>query len=642
MPAQFLSEEQKRIVSQWTHEGGPMLVQASAGSGKTRVLTESVRRLLEEAPKARFRILCVTFTNKAAEEMQARLQDAPGSKQRLFIGTLHAFALDLLHARKQELGYQEMPHIIEREADRKAVLAQAIQSTPSIAHHYDGPEKDQAKLLDNCLRFISKQKRKLVWLDEDTTEYADWSAERVSLYLNYNTYLRNQNLIDYDDILLLAWRILTEHPRVAKLYRQLYHYVLVDEAQDLSFAQYELLRALCGDQLRNVMMVGDPKQAIHGYAGAHSRFMEKRFVQDFGLTPEQQKEITLNYRSSQAVIELANQLSGNGQHQTHSYFPGKVVFRGFEDEQEEAKWVVDKLHTLIGQEGDAYEGTLTLDKVAILARNRYVFQHLRERLDEDPKLHDQYFLKRGTDTLEPASNVMRMFDLGCRLLENGHGHVYQRQFRQLLSLPSNGQHTSIATPEDLGQLLLQAQSDWLPTGLAKTLAHAWQQLHQNLNHLPRILEKLTSAFRDLPDPREQDLALQDVEEWQHFWKQYIRSVSAQGKSMADFRRFLAMGGVQRREEKGLTLATVHTVKGLEFHVVFLIGLGQGTFPDYRAVRSGNLREEANNLYVAVTRAKRDLYLSYPRCKSVPWGEIRQEPSEFLQAHFEQVRQNVPR
>ncbi|GAB4410238.1 MAG: hypothetical protein OHK0039_14460 [Bacteroidia bacterium] len=171
---------------------------------------------------------------------------------------------------------------------------------------------------------------------------------------------------------------------------------------------------------------------------------------------------------------------------------------------------------------------------------------------------------------------------------------------------------------------------------------AWPKLSRSLNHFPQVIEQLQTAFQALSDEREKALALQDVEEWGHFWQQYIRSVSANNKSMADFRRFLAMGGVQRREEKGLTLATVHTVKGVEFHVVFLIGLGQGTFPDYRAVRSGNLREEANNLYVAVTRAKRDLYLSYPRCKSMPWGEIKQEPSEFLQAYFDQERQNVPR
>lgn len=641
MPTQFLSDEQTHIVDQWTREGGPMLVRASAGSGKTRVLTESVRRLLEDSPKARFRILCVTFTNKAAEEMQARLQDAPGSKQRLFIGTLHAFALDLLHARKQELGYDEMPHIIERETDRKAVLMSAAQAIPEVLEHFRVDEKKQKKLLQDCLNFISKKKSKLIWLDEDTVEYPGWTEAQVTLYKTYNAYLRNQNLIDYDDILLLAWRILTEHLRVAKLYRQLYHHVLLDEAQDLSFAQYELLKALCGDQLRNVMMVGDPKQAIHGYAGASSSFMEKDFVQDFGLTEEQQRKIRFNYRCSAEVIRLANQLSGNGQHQTQSYFPGKVVFQSFADEQEEANWVVQQLHAIIGTEAEAYEGALTLDKVAILGRNRYVFQHLQERLDDDPTFQHQYFLKRGADSLEPASNVMKVFDLGCRLLENGHGQVYQRKFKQLLSLPLNGQDASIQAPEGLANLLHQATPEWLPIDATEALLLAWQKLSHNLNHFPQVIEQLQTTFQALPDEDEKALALQDVEEWGHFWKQYVRSVSANGKSMADFRRFLAVGGAQRKEEKGLTLATVHTVKGLEFHVVFLIGLGQGTFPDYRAVRSGNLREEANNLYVAVTRAKRDLYLSYPRVKSVPWGKILQEPSQFLKEQLEQEPQNLP-
>ena len=150
----------------------------------------------------------------------------------------------------------------------------------------------------------------------------------------------------------------------------------------------------------------------------------------------------------------------------------------------------------------------------------------------------------------------------------------------------------------------------------------------DINKFPSILDALIDEFAAINVENERSLALQDVEEWREAWAKYVRSVPANAKSMADFRRFLAMG-TQSKKQAGLTLATVHTVKGLEFYVVFLIGTDDGTFPDYRAVRKNELTEERNNAYVAVTRAKRDLYVSYPKMKKAPWGTLKQEKSRFF-------------
>ncbi|MCR9099844.1 MAG: ATP-dependent helicase [bacterium] len=653
MSKQSLSPEQKAIVEQWLQSGEPMLVEASAGSGKTRVLTESVRQIIEGSPKSRSKILCLTFTNKAAAEMQERLKDLSKVKDRVFIGTTHAFALDIIKSRRHELGMDEMPTIIDKESDRKEIVSEVILSNPSLSRHYLNPSpetlskhktvaKYQTDLLNRCVSFISSKKQKLVSLDSDADSPPgkNWTSGKISLYKDYNDLLRNQNLIDYDDIILLAWKILNERPAVANLYSRIYEYVLVDEAQDLSFAQYEFIKALCGDKIRKVMMVGDANQAIHGYAGASSKFMTEAFVKDFELKESQKVKIQYNYRSSDAVIELANELAGIHQNTVKSYYKGKVEFWAFDDETAEANWIVKKVNDLIGREEEAYDGKLTLGKIAILGRNRFVFSTLIEKLEEDPALKDKFFLKKGTSILDPQSTTMKIFDLGIRVLSNQKAYLYFNQLIDVLDAPKAFPLSSGI--QDLKRLLSESSLDYIPQEVFDCLIECWQSIDKDINKFSNVLDKVLEASQVVEEDHERDLIFNDVEEWKEAWGDYVRSVASSAKSVSDFRRFLAMGVTKTQSEHGLTLATVHTVKGLEFHVVFLIGMGQGTFPDYRAVRKGAIEEERNNAYVAVTRAKRELYVSYPVTKSLPWGIQKQPKSEFFRnKEFCQTIENQP-
>lgn len=642
MPKQSLSPEQKSIVDQWLTSGEPMLVEASAGSGKTRVLTESVRRIIEGSPQSRSKILCLTFTNKAAEEMQERLKDLNKIKDRTFIGTTHAFALDIIKSRRHELGMDEMPTIVDKESDRKAIITEAILSNPFLSRHYLNPKPEtfansktlaqyQTDLLNKCINFISGKKQKLVWLDSEagSPPEENWTPGTISLYKDYNDLLRNQNLIDYDDIILLAWKILNERPAVANLYRRIYEYVMVDEAQDLSFAQYEFVKALCGDSLRKVMMVGDANQAIHRYAGASSKFMTEEFVKDFRLTESQKKKIQFNYRSSDAVIELANELAGIQQNPVESYYKGTVEFHSFNDEESEANWVLKKLHEIIGTEAEGYDGKLSLDKVAILGRNRFVFSSLIEKLEDDLELNDKFLLKKGTEILDPQSTTMKIFDLGTRVLCNQRAYLYHNQLIDILDIPKETELSLGDCIEGLKAALSKSRLDYIPKEVFDCLIESWQSVEKDINRFADVLNKIFEISRVIEEANEKDLLLNDIEEWQEAWGNYVRSVSANSKSISDFRRFLAMGITKAQNQHGLTLATVHTVKGLEYYVVFLIGMGQGTFPDYRAVRKGDVEEEKNNAYVAVTRAKRELYICYPMSKSVPWGKQMQAKSEFF-------------
>jgi len=639
---QQLSDEQQFIVNEWTENGGAMIVSAPAGSGKTRVLTESVRRILEESPKEKFRVLCMTFTVKAAEEMQERLKTVRGIKDRAFINNLHTFGLGVLKSYKHELGYTEMPHIIENINDQKAILREVFAENPDLNQFLmQMDEKNRKKQITKALDVIGKAKKKLIFIDVDYFQYelenhSEDDHKWLFMYKDYNDRLRNQNLIDYDDMLLLAWRILTEKPHIARIYQRLYKYVLIDEGQDLSYAQYQLIKALCGDKIKNILMIGDRNQSINGFSGADKKYMFEYFKNEFNAV---EKEIIQNYRSSKSVLKAANLIiAGKHQINENQHFEGNMQPMEFGDERQEAEWIINKIHEALTWNSEEFEGKVTLEKIAVLARNRYVFNELKKTLDEDESLKNNYFLKQGNEPLKPESNFMKIFDLGTRIVTNPNGKVYLRSLYNVLKIkkqdfPSNGiDKTGLEILTDLKNYIPENNNIDTPT--YSVLIDAWTRLNDNIKHFTTILDDLKMHTDNL-DEKERANAMLDIEEWQRAWKKYIRNSSASHKSLADFKRFIVLGYTKTQKGEGLTLATVHTTKGLEYDIVFLMGMCDGTFPDYRANTPQAIEEERNNAYVAVTRAKRHLYITYPKNKMMPWGSSKfQQKSRFIKPIFE--------
>jgi len=357
--------------------------------------------------------------------------------------------------------------------------------------------------------------------------------------------------------------------------------------------------------------------------------MKEEFVKDFSLTEQQTRKIQFNYRSSDAVIELANKLVGIEQSSVENYFDGNVEFASFSDEETEANWIVNKLHEINGVEAEEYDGKLMLNNIAILGRNRFVFNKLINKLEKDSKLNNKFFLKKGTEFLDPQSTTMKVFDLGTRILCNQKAYLYYNQLIDILDIARGTEFSLKDCIEGLKSALYESKLDYIPKEIFDYLIKGWQDIENNINKFPIVLKEMKAKSNSIKEENERSLILNDIEEWEEAWGNYVRSVASNTKSISDFRRFLAMGITKSKSNQELTLATVHTVKGLEFDVVFLIGMGQGTFPDYRAIRKGNVEEEKNNAYVAVTRAKRELYVTYPRSKSVPWGSQRQVKSEFF-------------
>ena len=265
-----LSEKQKKIVYA---ENGPIYVKASAGSGKTRVLTKRVRHLLTKTNK---KVLALTFTNKAGEEIKERLSDISEIEKRVFVGTFHSFCQTMLENHGNLIGLAKMPHIFEDEIDRLELVGQAIKQTPSYAGKYKTQdEKERKKFRYRVLNFISEVKRKLI-ADSELGKHTN-DEDIVLLYQNYQDILHTQNAIDFDDLLLLAYSLLVNYPKTAALYRRSFFAICIDEAQDLNNAQYQLLLALANGEFTNIMMVGDPNQSIYHFNGSSPDYMDKQF-----------------------------------------------------------------------------------------------------------------------------------------------------------------------------------------------------------------------------------------------------------------------------------------------------------------------------------------------------------------------------
>ncbi len=238
-------------------------------------------------------------------------------------------------------------------------------------------------------------------------------------------------------------------------------------------------------------------------------------------------------------------------------------------------------------------------------------------------------LKKGAEGLTAESTLMKIFDLGARLVANPQGEVYLQQLCVILDC-----HPLPATSgglEFLDSLKSEIKSKDITSSSYNILLQSWRVIDKKVSNFSSALDLIESKLTDIENENERSNAQNDITEWRSAWSEYIRNTPANNKSLADFRRYTAMGFSKAAVTNNqLTLATVHTSKGLEFDIVFLMGMTEGTFPDYRAKTRQASEEEKNNAYVAITRARRHIYISYPRKKMMPWNaEKKQSKSRFL-------------
>ncbi len=593
---------------------------ASAGSGKTRVLTERIRYILNNTKKDK--VLALTFTNKAAQEMQERLADFEGVEERTWVSTVHSVAQSIIESYGHSIGLSTDLHIYERDQDRMELFLQSLRDSNVDIDDYlnvNDPteQRKRNQIMQGYMDTFAEIKRELLTEQAEIEERYPNEPRFYEIYQDYQKALENSGGIDFNDILFFAYRILSEHSNIARTYQIMYKHVCVDEAQDLNKAQYELIKVFCGDKINSLLMVGDPNQMIYGFNGSKDYF-ENDFITDFNPQTFTLKE---NYRSTKAVIDLANKIKPNSQIKHEMAFQGWAGIQPCINEEVEANWVIRNLKWLREQKtNEEIEGEITFDKVVIIGRNKFVFNQLQEKLKE----HDiPFYFNKGERQAEPESLFGKILDYAIRLKLNPKDWIDGKKLCSILKVKQPKQWNEGNLFEEWANTV---RTSSLP--LSEMQSYLLQEIY-NLNqeepNIRKFCKKLEDKLKgykseELTEPDQNELAL-SLQELTIFLKRWTSFKSkGLGSTLKAFRNAMTLGKLDTDVQgQGVTLSTVHTMKGLEKDIVFLIGMCDGVFPDYRATSKKDLNEEQNNAFVAVTRAKRWLYISYPRYRMMPWG-----------------------
>jgi DNA helicase-2/ATP-dependent DNA helicase PcrA len=577
---ELLNEAQREAV--FAPIDRPVLVVAGAGSGKTRVLTLRVAFLVRQLGIPENRILAVTFTNKAAKEMKERLENLINTKN-LNVGTFHSFALRII---TENLGR----FTIYDEEDSKSLLKEICEGTAY---------KNEVKAIKNA---ISRYK--------NTGEVPDWIPKGVffSILEEYQRRLERSGALDFDDILVKANEILNDE-KIRKKYSQKLFYILVDEYQDTNPLQHNILVKIAGDpDHRRVFVVGDEDQAIYSFRGADYRIF-LNFRRDFP-NPILIK-LEKNYRSTQKILDLANNLIRHNVDRRDKVLYSErkegpdPIYKTFFEDREEAEWI-------------AYEIKLNFkpDDVMILYRANYMSRVLEQAL-----------ISRGI----PYKVVG---DVGFFQRKEVKDLLAFLRFslnrRDVLSLKR-----ALGILEGVGKRTVEKVIDVLIKG------GDWRSL--NLGKEQRVaLEGFFSLIEEISDLKPKH-ALRRVVEFLNYYqilekydpekyherKGNVEELFRMAEEYEDPNEFLyqvSLLSSSDEEGSGVSLMTVHSAKGLEREVVFVVGLEEGIFPHSKALEEGKIEEERRLCYVAITRAKTYLYLTSVKNRG---NYVDLKPSRFL-------------
>jgi DNA helicase-2/ATP-dependent DNA helicase PcrA len=618
---------------------GPVLVLAGPGSGKTRVLTHRVAHLVRACAVEPYRIMAVTFTNKAAREMRSRLDSLLGERLRhLTIGTFHAICAQILRREIERTGHADRNFVIFDAGDQLSLIRQTLKDLDLDDKRYP-PQAMQSG--------ISACKNEL--LDAEHYRPATYWEEVLSrIYLRYQELLKASNALDFDDLLMRTVQLFRDFPGVLDNYRRRYLHLLVDEFQDTNMAQYELLKLLSSFH-RNLFCVGDEDQSIYGWRGADYRNV-MRFQEDY---PDA-RVILLeqNYRSTQTILEAAKEvISRNVRRKHKELFTSRgqgVAITAFEaySEQEEAQFVLDEILRLDARRearrGDCAVMYRTNAQSRIL-EDAFVASNLPYRLVGATRFYERREIKDVIAYLRlvhnPTDNVslMRIINVPPRAIGA----------KTLSDLGDWAAELGVSAYEAL-QILREAGE-----GKGEVSPPFGTRASKSLTAFIAMLDEFIAARDKLSLTELLDLLVvrsgyrehvrDGTEEGEDRWAniQELRSVAqdaqrgdlAGGEALTSFLEEVALvSDVDNLDETGdaPTLLTLHTAKGLEFPVVFIVGLEEGVFPHIRSMDDPERLEEERRLcYVGITRAKERLYLLHAFRRTLYGVSQAGMPSRFL-------------
>ena len=613
---------------------GPLLMLAGAGTGKTRVIIHRIANLIRHdvAPEA---ILAVTFTNKAAKEMRERVAGllSPAVAEKLTVSTFHAFCVRVLRRHIHLLGYNRN-FTIATEGYQKGLIRE-IATQLNLVREGCSPNL--------WLALISRAKAALEGPDDLRQKTLPYADELATVYQHYQKRLQQMDLVDFDDLLGLTVRLWTEQPQILTQYQERYRYLMIDEYQDTNAVQLRLMLLLAGKRA-NICVVGDDDQSIYGWRGA-----DLGNILEFELHFPAAQVIRLeqNYRSSNRILHVANVLiSKNKSRRTKNLWSAggqgeKILAVCCLDEHDEANFVAEYI---LGKSGGNQ-----WQRFAVLVRAG----HQTRVLEESFRKRRVPYVLVGANSFYQRKEILDLISF-LQLIQNPRDNL---ALLRIVNVPPRGAgEITVDKLRELGQISGAPLSELLshdalrqtiPAESARNLADFQKQLDaarrdfatpgELFNKTDKFLKAIRyiEGLAQMYKPREDALQRRDnVNEFLTSMAEYDeRNPSG---TLGEYLETFALQDAGDRREKdrntgdnAVTLMTIHAAKGLEYPVVFLVGMEQGLFPNQLALDEGNEEEERRLCYVAITRARQELVLSYAERRRVTNRVVAKRPSQFL-------------
>ncbi|WP_034840401.1 DNA helicase II [Endozoicomonas numazuensis] len=628
-----LNDAQRQAV---TSPPGSLLVLAGAGSGKTRVLVHRIAWLIQVDGMSPYSILAVTFTNKAAAEMRSRIEELLGIPPRgMWVGTFHGLAHRLLRAHYQDAGLPENFQILDSD-DQLRVIKRLMRAM-SLDEQKWPPRQAQW--------YINGKKDEGLRPDYIDPGYDPFERTMLDVYRAYHDYCNQVGVVDFGELLLRSHELWLKRPDILKHYQERFRYILVDEFQDTNAIQYAWLRILTGDQDK-MMIVGDDDQSIYGWRGARIENI-RQFSKDFPKAETIRLE--QNYRSTSNILRAANAVIANnpdrlGKELWTDGNEGEPIqlYAGF-NEMDEARFISDRIR-------EASEQGMARSDMAVLYRS-----NAQSRILEEAMLRASipYRIYGGQRFFERAEikNALAYF----RLVSSPNDDT---SLERVINIPTRG--IGEKTVEKLRETArTQGVSLWAAIKSVVAASAIGGKAGRSLGEFVELIESLSALGDDLDlgeladhvisvsgliDHHQKEKGekgrarVENLEELVTACSEFDiedMDLDEETEAVSPLDAFLAHAALEAGESQAdqftdsVQMMTLHSAKGLEFPLVFLVGLEEGLFPHKMSLEEGNLEEERRLCYVGITRAMEKLYLTYAENRRLYGNDTMNRPSRFI-------------
>ncbi|MEJ7442611.1 DNA helicase PcrA [Staphylococcus warneri] len=630
---------------------GPLLIMAGAGSGKTRVLTHRIAYLLDEKDVSPYNILAITFTNKAAKEMKARVEQLVGEEaQVIWMSTFHSMCVRILRRDADRIGIERNFTIID-PTDQKSVIKDVLKNENIDSKRFE-PRM--------FIGAISNLKNELKTPEDAQKEANDYHSQMVAtVYKGYQRQLSRNEALDFDDLIMTTINLFERVPEALEYYQNKFQYIHVDEYQDTNKAQYTLIKLLA-NKFKNLCVVGDSDQSIYGWRGADIQNILS-FEEDY---PDA-KTIFLeqNYRSTKTILNAANEVIKNNTERkpkglwTANTGGDKINYYEATTERDEAEYVVREImkHQRNGKK---------YSDMAILYRTNAQSRVLEETFMKSNIPYTMVGGQKFYDRKEIKDLLSYL-----RVIANSNDDI---SLQRIINVPKRGVGPSsvekiqtYAVQNNISMFDALGEVDFI--GLSKKVTQeciAFYEMIQNLIKEQEFLEiseiveevLVKSGYRDMLD-REQTLEsrsrLENLDEFMSVPKDYEENTPLEEQSLINFLTDLSLvADIDEADtESGVTLMTMHSAKGLEFPIVFIMGMEESLFPHIRAIKSDDdheMEEERRICYVAITRAEETLYITNATTRmlfgssqsNMPSRFLKEIPEDLMESHYGSKRQTI--